>query len=102
MGKNTIGLDKGVYKANIENDIEELNSLIGSRILEVKACKSDYGFDFTMLKTDKTWEQDGKPVYLIISQDAELNGGGFIGFTNLEKKDSPFELVKFSDKKRGF
>lgn len=98
----TIGVDKGVRKANIENSMDELNELIGVRILEVKACKSDYGLDFLMLKTDKTWDTDGKPVYLIISQDAELNGGGFIGFANVEKKNSTWELVKPNDEKRGW
>jgi hypothetical protein len=101
MGIHTIGLDKGVHKANLPNDLSELNELVGLRILEVKACKSDYGYDFTMLKTDKTWD-DGKPVYLIISQDAELNGGGYVGYANVEKQNSQWELVKFKDKKREF
>tara|TARA_R100000781_G_scaffold103504_1_gene67125 strand:+ start:115 stop:414 length:300 start_codon:yes stop_codon:yes gene_type:complete len=94
------GLHKGVAKANICNHTDELNGLIGLKIVGVKACESDYGFDFLMLETDQTFE-NGKPVHLIVSQDAELNGGGYLGYADVSNEEN-WTIIKGNSKKRGW
>jgi hypothetical protein len=66
--------------ANPQNYKDELDALVGLTI-------TGYGYveeDFLVLKVEK----DGKPVTsehgeeiaLIVSRDAELNGGGYLGY----------------------
>lgn len=66
--------------ANPQNYKDELDALVGLTI-------TGYGYvkeDFLVLKVEK----DGKPITsdhgeeiaLIVSRDAELNGGGYLGY----------------------
>ena len=90
----------GVNKANLCNHIDDLNGLVGLTIKKVKAYESDYGFDFLMLETDGKFDS-GKPVHLIISQDAELNGGGYVGYADTSDEEN-WKLIKGNVKKRGW
>lgn len=62
---------------------EELDSLKGVTITGWEIIDIDYGKPFIALKTNKKFE-DNETVYLIVSQDAELNGGGFVSFMDLK------------------
>ena len=62
---------------------EELENLKGVTITGWEIIDIDYGKPFIALKTNQKFE-DNETVYLIISQDAELNGGGFVTFMDLK------------------
>jgi len=67
----------------MQNDKEELDSLIGMTIKGWSKVDIDYGHSFILLETNEKFD-NGKVVNLLISADAELNGGGFVGFTSKE------------------
>lgn len=67
------------------NSIEELDSLVGLTIKGWKEVEIDWGHSFIMLETNQKFDS-GETVYLLLSQDAECNAGGYIGFV-----DSKFE-----------
>lgn len=67
------------------NSIEELDSLVGLTIKGWKEVEIDWGHSFIMLETNQKFDS-GETVYLLLSQDAECNEGGYIGFV-----DSKFE-----------
>jgi hypothetical protein len=69
------------------NSIDELDNLVGLTITGWKEVTIDWGHSFIMLKTDQKFDS-GEPVYLLLSQDAELNEGGYLGFV-----DSDFEKM---------
>lgn len=67
------------------NSIEELDSLVGLTIKGWKEVEIDWGHSFIMLETNQKFDS-GETVYLLLSQDAECNEGGYLGFV-----DSKFE-----------
>ena len=68
----------------MQNDQEELDSLIGMTIKGWSKVDIDYGHSFILLETNEKFDNDEDFVNLLISADAELNGGGFVGFTSKE------------------
>ena len=69
------------------NTTEELDSLVGLTIKGWKEVSIDWGHSFIMLETNQNFDS-GETVYLLLSQDAECNEGGYIGFV-----DSTFEKM---------
>lgn len=63
------------------NSYDELNQLVGMKITGWKEVKIDWGHSFIMLETDSKFE-DSKTVYMLLSQDAECNEGGYIGLVD--------------------
>jgi len=63
------------------NSTDELDSLVGLTIKGWQEVKIDWGHSFVLLETNQKFE-DGKTVYLCLSQDAEMNAGGYIGFVS--------------------
>lgn len=68
------------------NTTEELDSLIGMTIKGWKEVSVDYGHSFIMLETNSKFE-DNETVYMLISKDAELNGGGYVGLVDKSVAD---------------
>ena len=68
----------------MQNDKEELDSLIGMTIKGWSKVDIDYGHSFILLETNEKFD-NGKVVNLLISADSELNSGGFVGFISKEK-----------------
>lgn len=68
----------------MQNDKEELDSLIGMTIKGWSKVDIDYGHSFILLETNEKFD-NGKVVNLLISVDAELNGGGYVGFISKEQ-----------------
>lgn len=66
------------------NTKEELDNLIGVTILGWEQVDVDYGHSFIALKTNKKFDDSKTTVYLVIAEDAEFNGGGFIGYLGKE------------------
>ena len=68
--------------ANPQNAENELPPLIGCTITDYGYVQGDIG-DFLVLSIEKDGApvmMDGEQVALIVSRDAELNGGGYIGW----------------------
>ena len=63
------------------NSTDELDSLVGLTIKGWQEVKIDWGHSFVLLETNQKFE-DGKTVYFCLSQDAEMNAGGYIGFVS--------------------
>lgn len=68
----------------MQNGKEELDSLIGMTIKGWSNVDIDYGHSFILLETNEKFD-NGKVVNLLISADAELNGGGYVGFISKEQ-----------------
>ena len=64
------------------NSSDELDHMIGVTIKGWQEVKIDWGHSFVLLETDKKFEDNGKTVYFCLSQDAEMNAGGYIGFVS--------------------
>tara|TARA_B100000287_G_C20403784_1_gene690720 strand:- start:305 stop:574 length:270 start_codon:yes stop_codon:yes gene_type:complete len=72
--------------ANPQNAEFELPPLIGCTITDYGYVQGDIG-DFLVLTIAKDGEpviMDGEQVALIVSRDAELNGGGYIGWVTAD------------------
>ena len=69
------------------NRTDELDELVGMKITGWKEVQIDWGHSFVLLETDAKFE-DNETVFLLLSQDAECNEGGYIGLVdkNYEKE----------------
>mgnify|MGYP001158786474 FL=1 len=68
----------------MQNTVEELDSLKGLTIKGWSKVDIDYGHSFILLETNQKFD-NGKVVNLLISADAELNSGGYVGFISKEQ-----------------
>ena len=77
------------------NRTDELDELVGMKITGWKEVQIDWGHSFVLLETDAKFD-DNETVFLLLSQDAECNEGGYIGLVdkNYEKEfQYPFKEV---------
>lgn len=66
-----------------QNTKAELDQLVGLTITGWSEVQVDYAYSFILLKTNSKFE-DNKVAHILISQDAELNGGGYLAMVDKE------------------